>query len=240
MSRLLAFGDIHGCYRTLQNLLGKVNLRDDDELVFLGDYIDRGASSYEVIELLIELNKKYKCTFLKGNHEDMWIDYLQGEMRLSGYQLYFQNGGRSTLESYCQNLVDEDGNQRRAGDGLSWDELPESHREFYDNLKVMHEDGEFVFVHAGIMPNLPLEDQEEQIMMWIRNEFVRFKGTVLFNRVVVHGHTPMDRYELLKYNDKHDDRLNLDSGCVFGYHLTCMDVRTGFRHQQKCIDARTS
>lgn len=242
MGRLLTITDIHGCANTLKSLIeNKLKPVEGDKLICLGDYVDRGDKIFEVVEYLIELSKTVDCVFLKGNHEDMWIRYLKSTMRLEEVMMFYQNGGKSTVDSYCANIIDEDdGKPMRPGNGINWDDLPQTHKDFYDSLKLYHEEDDFVFVHAGIRPGFSLEDQEAHDLMWIREQFLYHPTQVLSGKTIVHGHTPMERYELVKYNEKYSDRINLDSGCVFGVFLTGMDVRTGFKSQQKCIDTRTS
>jgi serine/threonine protein phosphatase 1 len=179
-------GDIHGCLPPLQRLLEKVAPRSADEVVFIGDYIDRGPHSREVVELLLGL--PHRCVFLLGNHEKMLLDYLAG----GDSDLYLLNGGLSTLESY-------------GGDPAN---IPQTHLSFFRSLRPMYETPDYLFVHAGIRPLVPLEQQVVQDLVWIRQEFYQFVGR--FPKPVVFGHTPM-RHVLLA-----DDRIGIDTGCVYG------------------------
>lgn len=244
MGRLLTLTDIHGCYLTVKAMVEeKLKPTSDDTLIFLGDYCDRGDKVFETVEYMIELSKQYNCIFIKGNHEMMWLDYLKGESRLHDVQMFFYNGGKSTLNSYCANIIDPlDEKPMRPGNGLTFADLPQDHQDFYNNLVVFHEIDEFVFVHAGVNPVFSLEDQEEHDMIWIRDQFLYHPIEPLVDRVVVHGHTPMERYELAQYNEKNKTlgRINLDSGCVFGEVLTAMDVRTRLKYTQKCLDRRVA
>jgi len=240
--RLLAIGDVHGCANTLKSLIDKVSPTPNDTLIFLGDMIDRGPRVFETIEYLIELMELYNCVFLMGNHESMLLNYLKRSVNSGGWDrmsnddhsMFMFNGGTVTLDSYSDNLGIE-------GD-LSFSDLPESHQNFYDNLKYAYEEDEFVFVHAGIDPNYPMEEQQLHDLLWIRDKFLYSQGTPMKGRVIVHGHTPMERYEMIKYNEDNKDqgRINLDSGCVFNEVLTCMDVRSRIRTTQKFIDGRDS
>ncbi len=240
MGRLLAVGDIHGCADTLKALIDKVKPEEGDKFVFLGDYVDRGNKSFETVEYLIKLSKAYDCVFLKGNHENMWLRYLKKEFRVDEYDIFFYNGGQSTLESYCSNMKDLEGNPLKPQHGLDFIDLPKSHQDFYNSLKVYHEEDDFVFVHGGVRPNVPLNAQSEHDMLWIRDTFLRYPSQVMPGKTIVHGHTPMDRYDIEKYNRKYDDKINLDTGAVFGYFLTCKNVKGVEKYQQKMIDIRTS
>jgi len=235
--RLLACGDVHGCAKTLEGLLDQIMLMHDDKIVFLGDYVDRGDGVFETVQRLVDLREEYGdevCTFIMGNHEEMFIQYLSGNSRMDDISLFLYNGGSSTVSSYKRNLgIDEDA-------PLKWDDLPESHQDFYDNLKVCHEDGDYVFVHAGIRPNVSLEGQLRHDMIWIRYEFLHYDAEVLPGRIIVHGHTPMERLEIDAYNAKYADKWNTDSACVFGYDLTCRDLTNGFVTRVQCRDKRVA
>jgi len=232
-NRILCIGDIHGCANTLKSLINKINLTQEDTLVFLGDYVDRGDKVFEVVDFLVELDKKYTCIFIKGNHDHMWINYLKNKSRMEEINTFFFNGGQSTLDSYCMKVFGEKKHN------ILWDEIPESHQRFFENLKTIETLEEFVFVHAGINPDFPLEEQQEHDLLWIRGNFLYYPEIILKGKTIVHGHTPMDTYELIKYN-LHEDRMNLDSGCVFGLNLTCVDVRNGTRYTQEMIDRRVA
>jgi serine/threonine protein phosphatase 1 len=197
--RLLAVGDIHGCLEQLKCLMARVRPRDNDQFVFLGDYIDRGPDSRGVIDFLVDFRKRYPSTvFLKGNHEEMLLDYLQGKNTL----LYMANGGWETLKCY----------ETEAGIKV----LPE-HLDFIESLQLYYELESFIFVHAGLRPGVALEDHDERDFLWIRGEFL--DSDYEFEKTVVFGHTPLS--DPLQERDK----IGLDTGAVYGRHLTCCDVR---------------
>jgi serine/threonine protein phosphatase 1 len=200
--RLLAVGDIHGCLEQLKCLMTRVRPRDNDQFVFLGDYIDRGPDSRGVIEFLLDFRKRYPSTvFLKGNHEEMFLDYLQGKNTL----LYMANGGWETLKSY----------ETEAGIKV----VPE-HLDFIESLRLYYEQESFIFVHAGLRPGVALDEHEERDFLWIRGEFL--DSDYEFEKTVVFGHTPLS--DPLQERDK----IGLDTGAVYGRHLTCCDVRRRF------------
>lgn len=198
--RLLAIGDIHGCQDHLRHLLDLVDLQAEDRMVFLGDYIDRGPDSKGVLDDLIDLARKFPRTvFLKGNHEQMYLDYLAGKNTLD----FLLNGGAATISSY-----------RKNGDFF----LPEEHRRFLEELKLIFVEEDFIFVHAGLRPHIPLEKQQEEDLLWIRRDFLY--SDYDWGKVIVFGHTPQQK-PLVS-----DQCLGLDTGAVYGRVLTCCEVRT--------------
>lgn len=190
---LYVIGDIHGCLTPLQRLLDKIAPGPDDKLVFIGDYIDRGPQSREVVEFARGLPGP--STFLIGNHEKMLLDYLDGKHR----SLYLVNGGEETLRSYGEPPV-----------------IPEPHLAFFKALRSYYDTPDFLIVHAGIRPMVPLDRQTLNDLVWIRHEFFQFVGR--FEKPVVFGHTPM-REVLMR-----EDRIGIDTGCVYGGKLTCLKL----------------
>lgn len=194
--RLLAIGDIHGCRDQLRELLERVAPQPEDRMVFLGDYLDRGPQSRGVIEDLLGLAERFPETvFLRGNHEQMFLDFLDGTDRLT----FLINGGQATLKSYGS-----------AG------EVPPAHLDFLRRLPCLFVCGDFVFVHAGLRPGLSLEQQREQDLLWIRHEFLA--ADYDWGRTVVFGHTPLQQPLLT------ERRIGVDTGAVYGRTLTCCDV----------------
>jgi serine/threonine protein phosphatase 1 len=190
---LFAVGDIHGCSRTLDLMLERIDPGPDDHLVFVGDYIDRGPDSNGVIERLLGLQASVRCTFLKGNHEALMLAYLDhGE-----YEVWRMNGGLDTLSSY----QDADGQIR----------VPESHIRFIRDSLPYFETPEFFFVHGGIPPELSVADAvaslDEQTFLWERAHLNARRRA--WEKVVVCGHTP--RPEPLNQ----DDLIAIDTGCVY-------------------------
>lgn len=194
--RLLAIGDIHGCYGALEELMDKVYLEKNDTIIFLGDYIDRGGQEREVVEYLIELENSFpKAVFLKGNHEDMLEDYLTGK----DPDLYLYNGGLTTLQSYEFNI-------------------PKKHQDFLINRPLYKQIGDFIFVHAGIDYSVPnMKNQKKDDLLWIRKEFFTRPSTI--NQTVVFGHTPIG--DLPWVGDK---KIGIDTGAVFGGRLTTVQL----------------
>lgn len=198
--RLLAVGDIHGCLAQLKALLAKVAPVDGDRLVFLGDYLDRGPDSAGVIDYLLALRERHPQTiFLRGNHEQMFLDFLNNDSPGP----FLENGGLQTLRSYLA--------------AQRWP-IPAAHRHFVDHLVDLHQQDGFVFVHAGLRPGIPVADQTRQDLLWIRHPFLT--SDYDWGKTVVFGHTvfaePLQSAR----------RIGLDTGCVYGRLLTCCDVRS--------------
>ncbi len=203
---IYAIGDIHGCLAHLERLLEVVNPDlSRDQLVFVGDYIDRGLNSRGVVEYLVRLKERHppdRIVCLKGNHEAMFLDFLAGIEP----ELFLFNGGRSTLREYW-------GEQWKDREALR---LPLEHERFFRELLPWYETPEYFFVHAGVRPGLPLDQQTEEDLLWIRGEFIMsFED---FGKRVVFGHTPF-REPLVMPN-----KLGIDTGAVYGNFLTCVKL----------------
>lgn len=201
MTKTYTFGDVHGCLEQLKQL---VDLCEQDAsshkatFIFLGDYIDRGPDSRGVIEFLIDLQKWSSDTIicLRGNHEDLLLAALEGnDAELN----WLANGADATLDSY---------RVPRAID------LPASHIDWIRSLPLFHDDGSRFFVHAGINPDRSLDRQRSRDLLWIREPFL--SSDTDFGRFVVHGHTPIKS----GMPDLHTNRLNLDTGAVYGRKLS--------------------
>ena len=202
MGRIFAVGDIHGCVDKLDALLDSIDIDfGDDLLVFVGDYIDRGPDSFEVVDRIVTLKKQHpdRIVTLKGNHEDMFIDYLSGADKFS----FLANGGTATLESYQRH--------QRRGDSSP---VPADHLDFFQSLVLYHETERYIFVHAGMKPRVPLERQSPQDLLWIRHKFI--KSGYDFGKIIIFGHTPF-REPLLEPN-----KIGIDTGAVYGRKLTCL------------------
>jgi serine/threonine protein phosphatase 1 len=217
--RLYAIGDLHGCVEELtvmmNFLINDQGLNNDDFLVFQGDYIDRGPHSRQVIDLLLEHKKAYPQTlFLKGNHEDMLLDFLGLNGRLG--EGYLGNGGRECLLSYDISV--------RTSPDIVRQLLPADHLEFYTNLYSAGTHPRFLFVHAGINPTLPLVMQNEEDLLWIREQFIDFSHGL--PQTVIFGHTPFVRvfFDL-------PFKIGIDTGLVYGNKLSVIELKEGVLYQ---------
>jgi len=223
-----AIGDIHGRADLLVSLLEQIEADaagsvgvDRRTLVFVGDYIDRGPDSRRVVELLLgALPRGFEAHFLKGNHEAIMLDFLRDPSCLGQW---LANGAATTLESYG---VEVAGLVRAGAEPEIWqmaflDVLPEKHRRFFDQLELMVALGDYLFVHAGVRPGVPLDAQNPRDLVWIRGEFLRSREN--FGKVVVHGHTPTAVAEM------HENRIGVDTGAFFTNRLTALRLQDGSR-----------
>lgn len=203
MEKIFAIGDIHGSFDRLQDLMQKIPIDfTNDTLVFIGDYIDRGPASVEVVDYLLDLKKRVPgIIFLKGNHEDMLEKYLDGTDRFT----YLLNGGQNTLDSYLSKTDQSDSFP-----------IPTDHIEFFKSLRLYYETEAFIFVHAGLRPKVPLASQETEDLLWIRDKFIYSKYN--FGKPVVFGHTPLEK-PLVEPN-----KIGIDTGAVYGNALTCVQL----------------
>lgn len=186
---LAAIGDIHGRLDRLDRVLAR--LPEGRTLVFLGDYIDRGPDSRGVVERLLRLEAQRPCVMLCGNHEDMLLDALSGAYEGAAVD-WLRNGGDATLRSYGAS------NLRRLAE-----ELPASHRRFYQGLREHWETEEYLFVHAGVRPEGP-DATDRDTKLWLR---IAPDEPFGYGKLGICGHTPY-RSPL-----RGPDWINIDTGC---------------------------
>jgi serine/threonine protein phosphatase 1 len=218
--KFVAIGDIHGCVLTVKKLLEDLLIEHKDrKFVFVGDYIDRGPDSKKTIEYLIEFSKTYACVFLRGNHEQMLLDFQNGEP-LEQWQ---RNGGKTTYMNYL--------NEKKKF------ELPYQHFHFLQNTRLFFESKDFFFVHAGVDPELSIEESKmnknlHYDFLWTREHLHESNNWV---KTVVFGHTPVSE-PINKQN-----MIGIDTGCVFKHlpglgRLTAVLLPEKVFIHQKCID----
>lgn len=198
---LIAIGDIHGCARTLDVLLERLAPSADDHLVFIGDYTDRGPDSKGTIDRLLELERAAeagtgpRCTFLRGNHDQMMLDYLER----GDFDLWRINGGLTTLENYAR------------ADGIY---VPDAHHDFLRRTRLYLDTPDFCFVHAGLKPHYSvaynLRHETASTFLWTREHFGVPERA--WEKPVVCGHTPQP--EPLD----EPDLIAIDTGCVYAHH----------------------
>ena len=186
-NRLIAIGDIHGEVEKLNSLIDKLDLQKQDKVIFLGDYIDRGKHSKEVIERILNLSEEIECVFLKGNHEDMLLKTKITQSQ-DDIEHWLLSGGISTYDNY--------------GD---YPAIFNTHGKFLDSLKLYHIEQNYMFVHAGINPKKELSEQTKDDLLWIREEFLDNSHNLPYK--IIFGHTPF--IEPLILNDK----IGIDTGC---------------------------
>ena len=201
--RIFIVGDIHGCLEPLKRLMDKIGWHPDtDRLIFLGDYLDRGEDSKGVVDFILELIKLspfVEC--LIGNHENIFLNFLtRGDLHT-----FLANGGRTTLESY---RIDEEGHNEPF--------IPPDHMEFFQNLLPWIELENYYVVHAGFRPEVKVEKQSFDDLIWIREPFIYSEYN--FGKKVIFGHTPFSQPLVT------DNKIGLDTGVVFGNRLTCLEI----------------
>ena len=222
-----AVGDIHGRLDLLDRLL--LMVADDVEalkpshrpvIVFVGDYVDRGSASRGVISRLIALRRTgaIEVRTLKGNHEQVLLQFLSDPMKGAEWVSY---GGGATLASYGVTPPAPDANEEEWA-LASWElaeRLSEAHLAFLQELELAIVYGDYLFVHAGVRPGIPLAEQRETDLLWIRDDFLSAPGP--FEKIVVHGHTPKEAAFIGPH------RIGLDTGgCMTGV-LTAVRLGAG-------------
>lgn len=216
-----AVGDVHGCLDALMALerniaLDAAGLPGRKLIIMLGDYIDRGASSAQVLDHLAgpaPVGIERIC--LAGNHELAMLDYLEGRIRLESW---LRIGGEPTLLSYgidYRRLLEVYGDERQI-DGAIHDAIPDQHVAFLRSLPVLIEADRYLFVHAGIRPGVSLDQQRDEDLVFIRSAF--FDNADMLDHYVVHGHTPVEEAK------REGMRVNLDTGAYFSGKLTGLRI----------------
>ena len=200
---LFVIGDIHGCIDMLNRLIDEIPWRPDkDLLIFLGDYIDRGEHSKEVVDYIIALKRcSLYVNCLLGNHDAMFLEYLKGK----GVDQYILNGGGSTLKCYGINQPAE-----------AYSLIPPDHIDFFKTLKPYIELEDYYIVHAGFRPGIEMSQQKLKDMLWIRDTFINSHYD--FGKKVIFGHTPLDEPLVMK------NKIGLDTSAVYGKKLTCLEL----------------
>jgi serine/threonine protein phosphatase 1 len=214
---LYAVGDIHGEDEKLGELLELLPLEPGDKLVFLGDYVDRGVDSRAVVDRLIDVQSRYECVFLLGNHESMMLDFLGWhDDAYFGGDAFLMNGGDRTLASYGYFDADEP-------DAKTF-QLPPDHERFFKHLKLYHREGDYLFVHAGIGRDLLDEVDVDYALRKTRSEDLLWERTSAdlphkLGITIVYGHTPAIDFSV-RWNEPFS--IGIDTGAVYGGRLTAI------------------
>ncbi|MBU2981345.1 serine/threonine protein phosphatase [Lentibacter algarum] len=218
---IYAIGDIHGQHELLLDALSLIEMDGgpDARVISLGDLVDRGPDSRGVIDTLMNgINAGRNWTVLLGNHDRMFENFMRTgiishpKMRPDFTWLHERLGGLTTLASYGIDATLPEAELRP----LALEAVPEEHRSFLASLPLYAQEGDCVFVHAGIQPKLPLKWQSEDDLIWIRDAFLNFEEP--HEHLVVHGHTAVDAPEHM------GNRVNIDSGAGFGRALTTVAI----------------
>ena len=219
-SRLYAVGDIHGRADLLQALLSRIaadaarHPAAAKRLIYLGDYVDRGPASRAVIDSVMHDGPAgFQVVPLMGNHEEMMLRFLED---LAVGRTWMMNGGDATLLSYGvepPSMFAGTALFRHAQQQFA-ERLPAAHKSFLDGLAISHTEGDYLFVHAGVRPGVPLDKQRTEDLLWIRDEFLESDRD--FGKVVVHGHSISLDPEF------RPNRIGIDTGAYRSGQLTCL------------------
>ncbi len=204
MGRVFAIGDVHGCLTSLQRLDKELVFGADDKVITLGDYVDRGPDSKGVIDYLIDLRKRTNLITLRGNHE---IIMMTARIRGADYmESWLGVGGEETMASY---------------DARKWSDIPNAHWDFLESTLSIYETSTHFFVHANVMPDIPLDKQVENVVYW-----ERFQGDEVphcSDKTMVCGHTSQHSGKPLNIGHA----VCIDTWVYGDGWLTCLEVVTG-------------
>ena len=220
--RVYAVGDVHGRADLLPQLFSEIDVdlkahpAPRAMQIFLGDYVDRGPDSRGVLDLLIARSQRHETIFLKGNHEVLLEEFLRNP---ESFATWRHVGGIETLLSYgVRPSFNPHAPERTMLAQRFADVLPPAHRQFFANLTRSFSCGDFFFVHAGVRPGVPLSQQRDDDLFWIRDEFLDSKEK--FGKIIVHGHNPVTDVEF------HSNRINIDTGAFVTGRLSCLRIES--------------
>lgn len=237
MAKTFCISDIHGCFDELMALYAKLPIDPEkDKMVFLGDYIDRGPKSSEVVQQLMDWKEKYPhWVMVQGNHEDMMLDALLYQSRHYGsYYQWFDQGGYQTAESYKP-------------EGLSGleaalvnpkDTIPIEHLSFLASLPRYHEDENYIYVHGGVKPRKTPEDTDPYDLIWIRDEFI--DSDYDWGKKVIYGHTAWKDPATKKFEPHvQKNKIGIDTAvCYSAFNkMTCIELPTETFYFQETLPA---
>ena len=212
--RTLVIGDIHGCLKALEVLVDFVSPKENDTLVTLGDYIDRGPDSKKVIDFLIGYDKSNKLITLKGNHEQMMENARQS---IQESQFWLVNGGDATMDSF---------------NAFSLEDIDDHYWRFMADCPLYHESENHIMAHAGLEPDLPLDEQPTEVLLWKR---IFDTEPHISGKTLICGHTSQRSGDPLVL----DHAICIDTFAMGDGWLTCLDVDSGtFWQANQCGETR--
>ena len=231
---IYAIGDIHGCLNELTSLHKKILTNDkfkvkEDLLIYLGDYIDRGLKSKQVIDQIIKIkNEKIKTIHLMGNHEEFMVNFLFNKS--NNIKNWLKFGVDQTFKSYGIEIVEfiKDGFEDIIIDKLRdilLEKMGSEHIDFFMSLKTSFSTEKYLFVHAGIDPNKKLTEQTKEDYLWSRSD-IFFDKDFKAEKIIVHGHTPEENIVNYPF------RINIDTGCFFSGNLSCVCLNDKNNHRE--------
>lgn len=205
----VVISDIHGHFRELQQLKHDLGYNPErHQLVYLGDYIDRGPQSWEVLQEVMREVREEEAIALRGNHEKMMLNAYSGD--ISKMASWFMNGGQKTLED-----MKTKGDKQGRYDVLR----------FLDKLPLYAESEHHLYVHAGVNPVKGWEEQDPEDLLWIREDFIKATSlSLVTNKVVVFGHTPTIKFCGQAEVYFGGDRIGVDTGVTAGLYLSAVEM----------------
>jgi serine/threonine protein phosphatase 1 len=221
--RIYAIGDVHGCAELLADLHAQIDRREADRPpgrvieILIGDIVDRGPDSRKVIDMLLKRSKRHVVVVLRGNHEQIMLDALDDPGQLPRW---LRLGGLDTLRSYGvtpaapfegDNLIETVKRAREA--------IPKAHIEFLEQLPIIFRCRKLTFVHAGVRPGVPVDQQDYGDLMTIREPFLSYEGDL--GAYVIHGHTPTHQVDI------RPNRMNIDTGAYATGRLSGVFIEQG-------------
>lgn len=211
----IAIGDIHGNLNAVSQLICFLESKySSSDVVFLGDYVDRGKDSAGVIDFLIDIkeqNKFNSITFLRGNHEDCMLYSIKNPNSRIAQHWAMNMGGYETLSSYGWDF----------SMGTDFSMIPLSHMKFLKETKLYHQDKNYVFAHGGVNRDKQLSQNTKQELLWTRQHQIVTHEDRMNNKIVIHGHTPVDMPKF----DPETKTMNIDVGSYFTDRI-CASVLT--------------
>lgn len=214
--KLFVMSDIHGTLSKFESMIEKIDLKREDKLIILGDNIDRGEQSIEAVMKILELKEKgYQIITLMGNHEEMFLEVVEKYSSVS-----------EALSSVDVNILIHNGTMKTLA---QYYELPKKTQDiFLDEIKEYkdyHIEEDFLFVHAGVSPGIPLNEQKGEDLRWIREEFI-YKESHGLPYTIVFGHTPTRYINKDNSNQvwREKDKIGIDCGAAYGGKLACINL----------------
>jgi serine/threonine protein phosphatase 1 len=228
--RTLVISDIHGCYEQFVELLQLIRYTPrEDQLIILGDLVDRGPNSLKVVEYVMTLAQEDHVIVLRGNHDQRFVEVMGNEQSAEDGK-FFKHGGLELLDSYCVETEGQPNESRLAHAKKFISANYEQHLTFLANVPLYHEDYNHIYVHAGLNPNfINWREQPERDFMYIKDPFI-YQPTVV-NKPVVFGHT--------NTKDIHGsadiwfggDKIGIDGGCAYGMQLNALEIKDTGEYQ---------
>lgn len=242
--KTFVIGDVHGHWNELNMLMENLQKEDldpdQDRVIFLGDFADGGPDVKTIIEKMIAWQEKYPhWKFIKGNHDDIMVDWIRKEGRYHsepGWDVWLDQGGRATIQSYFPDENLEELSPLRLRDYA--EKIPEEHVDWLDQLPLYFEDNSYFYVHAGLVPDLSIEDHKKAVadhnkkitqqMFWIREEFIRDIDKE-WGKKIIYGHTTFGEPLVM------DNKIGIDTMGRFEGKLTALELPAEYFYFQESL-----